>query len=222
MTFERPLLARCVNKLPKRGQLVNLNQYEVYYALRKVPKPITRLPYAAHQTREEMLAELKGDSSTVMTNNSDGSNSSGTSSQSTPAFSSKKSLFKKLVVDKFNAKFNSKTQETQTLQKNHVRFITFDQGRILVLKKLRDPLDGDSYSETRQFPNFNRSIDDKKYSLPLITWNAKIVRVYKIEDLRGVRLKNAKHIQQMREIAGKASAEQRNEILNNLEALVCL
>ena len=25
MTWERPILARCVNKLPKRGQLVNLN-----------------------------------------------------------------------------------------------------------------------------------------------------------------------------------------------------
>lgn len=98
-----------MNKLPKVGQLVNLNQYEIYYALRKVPKPIARLPYAAHQTKEEMIAELKGDSSTMMTNNSDGSNSSGTSYHSNNIFSSKKSLFKKLVVDKFNAKFNSKT-----------------------------------------------------------------------------------------------------------------
>lgn len=59
-----------------------------------------------------MIAELKGDSSAMMTSFSDGSNSSGTSYQSTTMFSSKKSLFKKLVVDKFNEKFNRKTQET--------------------------------------------------------------------------------------------------------------
>jgi|TARA_B110000305_G_C19308910_1_gene573038 hypothetical protein len=57
-----------------------------------------------------MLAELKGDSSAMVTTISDGSNSSGTSSQSTSVFSGKKSLFKKLG-DKL-AKFNRKTQET--------------------------------------------------------------------------------------------------------------
>jgi hypothetical protein len=57
-----------------------------------------------------MLAELKGDSSAMVTTISDGSNSSGTSSQSTSVFSGKKSLFKKLG-DKL-AKFNRKSQET--------------------------------------------------------------------------------------------------------------
>lgn len=92
---------------------------------------------------------------------------------------------------------------------------------MIVLKKLRDPIDGDSYSETRQFPNFNRSIDDKKYSLPLITWNAKIVRVYKIEDLKGLRLKNAKQIQEIRELARNSSEEKRQQLIDNIEAHIC-
>ena len=92
---------------------------------------------------------------------------------------------------------------------------------MIVLKKLRDPIDADSYSETRQFPNFNRFIDDNKYSLPLITWYANIVRVYKIEDLKGIRLKNAKQIQEIRELARNSSEEKRQQLIDNIEAHIC-
>lgn len=68
-----------------------------------------------------------------------------------------------------------------------LRFITVQNGRILVIKQLFDKIDGDKYSVMRQFPSFTRSMDDKKYTLPTISWNAKITRVYHIMELQGIK-----------------------------------
>ena len=46
----------------------------------------------------------------------------------------------------------------------------------------------------RQFPDFQRSNDDKSYSLPTISWNAKICRVYKIDQLQSVNWHNHKSL----------------------------
>ena len=43
LEFKRPKLNACVNKLPKVGQLVNLNDYEVYIAVKKIQKPVIRI-----------------------------------------------------------------------------------------------------------------------------------------------------------------------------------
>ena len=39
MCFTRHMWSPCVHKLPRVGQLVDLNKYECYFAVRKVPKP---------------------------------------------------------------------------------------------------------------------------------------------------------------------------------------
>ena len=31
-------------------------------------------------------------------------------------------------------------------------------------------------------------MDDKKYTLPTVSWNAKITRVYKVENLKSIRI----------------------------------
>ena len=85
-----------------------------------------------------------------------------------------------------------KSIETETISKSQERIIAFEHGRIVILKRLRDKLDGDHYSIMRQFPDFQRSSDDKSYSLPTISWNAKICRVYKIEQLHSIRWHNHK------------------------------
>lgn len=43
LEFKRPKQNACVNKLPKVGQLVNLNSYEVYIAVKKIQKPVIRI-----------------------------------------------------------------------------------------------------------------------------------------------------------------------------------
>mmetsp|Transcript_8579 Transcript_8579/g.13257 ORF Transcript_8579/g.13257 Transcript_8579/m.13257 type:complete len:129 (+) Transcript_8579:547-933(+) len=98
--------------------------------------------------------------------------------------------FKKF--DAFYKRINKslKSVETQTSEKCKIRYITFDQGRLLVLKRLREKVEGESYSEMRSFPTFARSNDDEKYKMPSVVWNAKIVRVYPITTLNSVRWKN--------------------------------
>ena len=77
-----------------------------------------------------------------------------------------------------------------------LRYITFDQGRIIVLKRLRDKVDGDHYSQMRQYPEcFDKSIDEGVMKMPELTWNAKIVRVYKIPYLKNIKWSNYKQIE---------------------------
>jgi len=45
---------------------------------------------------------------------------------------------------------------------------------------LKDKIDGDNYSQVRDFPNFGRS-QGTDVSMPIISWNAKIVRVYNLQ-----------------------------------------
>ena len=42
LELKRPKANACVNKLPKVGQLVNLSNYEVYIAVKKIQKPVIR------------------------------------------------------------------------------------------------------------------------------------------------------------------------------------
>ena len=55
----------CVNRLPKVGQLVNLNNYEVYIAMKKIQKPIIRdensygEPKKFTLEKAEILAQVK-------------------------------------------------------------------------------------------------------------------------------------------------------------------
>lgn len=147
---------------------MNLNSFECYMALRKVQKPVIKSNNCVFDHEENL--------STV---GSDGSNSSNASGQHV-----KKSFFKKLV-----AKIRKgKDVETQTTRKNTVRFFSVENGRVLVIKSLLDKLDGDKYSVVRQFPHFQRSMDDRNFTLPTITWNAKVSRVYKIQELQGLKL----------------------------------
>ena len=58
-------------------------------------------------------------------------------------------------------------------------------------KPLRDKVDGDKFSLVRQYPSsFLRSANEKAYSLPMISWNAKITRVYKLNHLVGMTIQN--------------------------------
>ena len=59
------------------------------------------------------------------------------------------------------------------------------------MKSLIDKIDGDKYSQVRQYPeSFLRSGSDKGYQLPTLTWNARIVRVYRLNHLNSVSLEN--------------------------------
>ena len=40
VVHQRPKLNNCINRLPKVGQCVNLNSFECFIAVKKVPKPI--------------------------------------------------------------------------------------------------------------------------------------------------------------------------------------
>lgn len=40
LAYERAPLQRCVRKIPRVGQKVNLNSFECYIAVKKVPKPL--------------------------------------------------------------------------------------------------------------------------------------------------------------------------------------
>ena len=77
-------------------------------------------------------------------------------------------------------KKKGKDLETSTVKKSRLRYITFDQGRFLIIKQLKDKIDGDNYSQVRDFPNFGRS-QGTDVSMPIISWNAKIVRVYNLQ-----------------------------------------
>jgi hypothetical protein len=84
-------------------------------------------------------------------------------------------------------------QYTETTEKSMLRYITFDQGRIIVLKRLREKVDGDHYSQMRQYPEcFDRNVDEGLMKMPNLTWNAKIVRVYKIPYLKNIKWTNYK------------------------------
>ena len=61
---------------------------------------------------------------------------------------------------------------------------------MLVLKKLRDPLDGDNYSQIRNLPASMWRVTEKDVRMPVISWNSKITRVYKIEHLKSIKWNN--------------------------------
>ena len=77
---------------------------------------------------------------------SDGEGSSGSSISEASFNAPKKSIFQQLGQKFKNIMKKGKDAETETTEKSRLRYITFDQGRILILKRLRDPIDGDNYS----------------------------------------------------------------------------
>jgi hypothetical protein len=59
------------------------------------------------------------------------------------------------------------------------------------MKSLVDKIDGDKYSQVRQYPeSFLRSGNDKGYQLPTLTWNARVVRVYRLNHLNSIQIEN--------------------------------
>jgi hypothetical protein len=56
-----------------------------------------------------------------------------------------------------------KDVETSTQPKNTIRYLAFEQGRILIIKALRDKIEGEKYSQCRSFPHFASSMNSKGY-----------------------------------------------------------
>lgn len=213
MQFTKPVHTRCVNKLPKVGQRVSLNNYEVYFAAHKIAKPIAQnnnvtfgkwkeskvKPNKSLTPRGERSAQELDESPYIQSmktqedskSNSDNESGSSSSSFVTPV---KKSFFQR-IGERIKSTINKgKDAETMTCPKSRLRYITFDQDRIIVLKMLRDKVDGDKFSQMREFPNFSRSMSDKDYKMPMISWNAKIVRIYKLDMLKSVKWHNYKKV----------------------------
>lgn len=73
-----------------------------------------------------------------------------------------------------------KDAEVQTVTKDCLRFIAFEQGRLLVIKQLREKVDGDKITRMRDFPGFQKKLGTgaTTFKMPTVIWNAKIVRVY--------------------------------------------
>jgi len=63
----------------------------------------------------------------------------------------KSTIFSKYITKLQKTKIfkKKKDAETQTIEKSRVRYITFEQGRMLVIKSLKDKVDGDKYTQMR-------------------------------------------------------------------------
>lgn len=104
--------------------------------------------------------------------------------------STPRSLLKKMVP---NIVFKrGKDAEVQTVTKDRLRFIAFDQGRLLVLKQLRDKVDGDKITRMRNFPGFQKKLGSgaSSFKMPTVIWNAKVVRVYHLSQLQYIKWVN--------------------------------
>ena len=283
LQFKRPALKACVNKLPKVGQLVNLNSYEVYIAVKKIPKPVIRGENAQGEPKKftmqkaEQLANFEklnqtdvptsanvfDDSENLQTTDirdrgSSKSNKSfslfrisslkqgataatdtsmlnlenpteeSESHQESPPkkqrfayITQPKSLLSKQMpllqrmVPSIVFKKRGKDAAVQTVTKDCLRFLTFDQGRLLVIKQLREKVDGDKYTTMRNFPSFQRSVGsggEKAFTMPTIVWNAKIVRVYHLNQLQYIKWVNYQDIRNLEfQRASLAAASQRPE-----------
>ena len=100
--------------------------------------------------------------------------------------SQKMPLFQRMMFKKKGVE-----AQAQTATKDYLRYIAFDQGRILVLKQLRGKLEGDKITSTRNFPSFQRSVGGStNFKMPTIIWNAKIVRIYKVNQLQYIKWLN--------------------------------
>ena len=56
-----------------------------------------------------------------------------------------------------------KDGESQTIAKSRLRFLAFDKGRLVVVKALRDRIDGDKMTQLRHFPDFKRAASAQGY-----------------------------------------------------------
>lgn len=102
----------------------------------------------------------------------------------------KKSLFFKNYVSKILKKKES--VETQTSSKSRYRYLVIDQGRLLVIKSLVDKTDedGSKIEKSKIYPEFQNSQKSEMFQLPNTVYNAKIVRVYKLQFLKSLGIKN--------------------------------
>lgn len=237
----------CTNKLPKVGQLVNLNQYECYFAVRKKQKPVVRVDNCIGVTKKDK-SDLKSDISESLPahnhtarENSRGSileeeskDQGGSTNHSSGSENSNKgkTKFGFALLNKYKNKLqpffkNKKEMETSMVPKCRNRYIAFDQGRLLMIKRLYDTVDGDKVTEMRRYPGFKQTMStnpDQRYDLPLVVWNAKIVRVYKLDLVKSLRIRNFEVLQQIclqdKETRGFAVEENERMSFANISKVV--
>ena len=91
-------------------------------------------------------------------------------------------------MDRLKSIIKGKAAQTEMAAKDRIRYIAFENGRMLVIKLLRDKIDGDKFSQMRQFPNFQGPAltQAKDQQMPTIFWNAKITRVYDLAYIQDV------------------------------------